>query len=219
MSNPIKAVKSAAAPRGAGDYKAGLVFVIDSTLSMQPYIKRTREAVKQIYDTLANDKLLGHVNFGLIAFRDNLAASHQPTKDYTVRTFVNLEQGRDAAGFLSRVNSLQAALFSNRDFIEDSYAGVKEAIEGIKSEVECDSVFVRDDIAEVSAVGVGMRNHYGIAEKMFSALAKAKVNIDSITTSEIRISCVVDKSQAEQALTAVCDAFDLDKSAEERAKK
>ena len=128
---PVKATQSTATPTGAGDYKAGLVFVIDSTLSMQPYIRRTREAVKQIYDTLANDKLLGHVNFGLIAFRDNLAASHQPTKDYTVRTFVNLEQGRDAAGFLSRVNSLQAALFSNRDFIEDSYAGVKEAIEGM----------------------------------------------------------------------------------------
>ena len=95
----------------------------------------------------------------------------------------------------------------------------KEALEVIKQEVKCDSIFVRDDIAEVSAVGVGMRNHYGIAEKMFSALANAKVNIDSITTSEIRISCVVDKVQAERALIAVCDAFDLDKPAEERIKK
>jgi aspartate kinase len=95
----------------------------------------------------------------------------------------------------------------------------KEAIESIKNEVKCDSIFTRDDIAEVSAVGVGMRSHYGIAEKMFSALAKAKVNIDSITTSEIRISCVVDKDQAEKALIAVCDAFDLDKPAEKRAKK
>ena len=66
---------------------------------------------------------------------------------------------------------------------------------------------------------MGMRSHYGIAEKMFSALAEAKVNIDSITTSEIRISCVVDKSQAEKALIAVCDAFDLDKPAEKRNQK
>jgi aspartate kinase len=95
----------------------------------------------------------------------------------------------------------------------------KEAVESIKKEVNCDNVFVREDIAEVSAVGVGMRSHYGIAEKMFSALAGAKVNIDSITTSEIRISCVVDKSQAEKALTAVCDAFELDKPAEKRSKK
>lgn len=95
----------------------------------------------------------------------------------------------------------------------------KEAIETIKNEVKFDSVFIREDIAEVSAVGVGMRSHYGIAEKMFSALAKAEVNIDSITTSEIRISCVVDKTQAEKALIAVCDAFDLDKPAEQRTKK
>ncbi|MFH1372002.1 MAG: aspartate kinase [Planctomycetota bacterium] len=95
----------------------------------------------------------------------------------------------------------------------------KEALDTIKKEVKCDSIFIREDIAEVSAVGVGMRSHYGIAEKMFSALAEAKVNIDSITTSEIRISCVVDKSQAEQALTAVCDAFDLDKPAEQRIQK
>jgi serine/threonine-protein kinase PpkA len=128
---PVTAVKTVKADNRPQDYKAGLVFVIDSTLSMEPYIKRTREAVKKIYDTLSGADLLGHVNFGLIAFRDNLAASHQPTKDYTVRTFVDLEQGRDAAGFLSRVNSLQAALFSNRDFIEDSYAGVKEAIEAM----------------------------------------------------------------------------------------
>jgi aspartate kinase len=94
----------------------------------------------------------------------------------------------------------------------------KEALELIKKEVKYDSVFVREDIAEVSAVGVGMRSHYGIAEKMFSALANAKVNIDSITTSEIRISCVVDKNQAEIALTAVCDAFELDKPAEKRGR-
>jgi hypothetical protein len=129
---PAKAVKTITADNSPKeDYKAGLVFVIDSTLSMEPYIKRTREAVKKIYDTLGGAGLLGHVNFGLVAFRDNLAASHQPTKDYTVRTYVDLQQGHDAAGFLSRVNSLQAALFSNRDFIEDSYAGVKEAIEAM----------------------------------------------------------------------------------------
>jgi aspartate kinase len=94
----------------------------------------------------------------------------------------------------------------------------KDAIDSIKNEVKCDSVFIREDIAEVSAVGVGMRSHYGIAEKMFSALAKEKVNIDSITTSEIRISCIVDKKDAERALTAVCDAFDLDKPVEQRIK-
>ena len=101
--------------------------------------------------------------------------------------------------------------------ISDCAAG-KEAVEEIKDELGCDGIFIREDIAEVSVVGVGMRTHYGVADRMFSALAEAGINIDSITTSEIRISCVVDKEQAEKALEAVCMAFELDKPAAERAK-
>ncbi len=93
----------------------------------------------------------------------------------------------------------------------------KEAAEKIKDEVGCQSVFTRDDIALLSVVGVGMRTHYGVADRMFSALAKAQINIDSITTSEIRISCTVDEDQAEKALEVVCLAFELDKPAQERA--
>ena len=92
----------------------------------------------------------------------------------------------------------------------------KKAVQQIKEDLDCDSVFVREDIAEVSVIGVGMRSHYGVAEKMFGALAQAKVNIDSITTSEIRISCAVDEDQADKALEAVCRAFDLDKPARHR---
>jgi aspartate kinase len=96
-------------------------------------------------------------------------------------------------------------------------ADAKKAVEEIKDEVNCERIFVRDDIAEISVVGVGMRSHYGVADKMFSALSKAKVNIDSITTSEIRISCIVDKDQAQRALEAVCIAFELDKPTAERS--
>ena len=92
----------------------------------------------------------------------------------------------------------------------------KEAVEQIKDEINSQNVFVREDIAEVSVVGVGMRSHYGVAEKMFGALAEAKVNIDTITTSEIRISCSVNEDQAEKALEAVCGAFELNKPAELR---
>ncbi len=92
----------------------------------------------------------------------------------------------------------------------------KEAVDQIKDEVNCQSVFVREDLAEVSVIGVGMRTHYGVAGRMFSALADARVNIDSITTSEIRISCAVDEDQADKALQAVCLAFELDKPAKER---
>ena len=110
-------------------YTAGLAFVIDSTLSMDPYIARTREAVKKIYDTLGEAQLAGDVSFGLVAFRDNLSTA--PGLRYLVRTYVDLEQGRDAATFLSRVNSLQASDISSQDFVEDAYSGVKEAIEAV----------------------------------------------------------------------------------------
>jgi len=93
----------------------------------------------------------------------------------------------------------------------------RKAISEIAEQVQCQDVFVRDDIAEVSVVGVGMRSHYGVADRMFRALADAKVNIDSITTSEIRISCIVDFDDGEKALVAVCEAFELDKPADERA--
>ena len=95
-------------------------------------------------------------------------------------------------------------------------ADAKKAIEEIREEVHCQSVFVREDIAEISVVGVGMRSHYGVAEKLFATLAENKVNIDSITTSEIRISCIVDIDQGDAALVAVCKAFELDKPVDQR---
>ncbi len=110
-------------------FRSGVVFVIDSTLSMDPYIDRTREAVRKIYDTITKEDLGGDVSFGLIAFRDNQQVT--PGLEYLTRTFVDLKQGRDANTFLRQVSSLKAATVSSRGFIEDSYAGVQEAINGI----------------------------------------------------------------------------------------
>jgi hypothetical protein len=114
---------------GTRTYTAGLVFVIDSTLSMQPYIERTQEAVSTIFAALEKADLSGQVDFGLVAYRDNLDAA--PGLDYLVRTYVDLDEGHDAAGFFSRLTSLRDASVSSQDFIEDSFAGVKQAIEAI----------------------------------------------------------------------------------------
>lgn len=108
-------------------YRAGLVFAIDATLSMDPYIERTREAVMKIYDALAEATLLGNVNFGLVAFRDSPRAV--PDLEYLTRTYVTLEQGRNPDVFVSRVNGLSAATISSQDFVEDAYAGVKQALD------------------------------------------------------------------------------------------
>jgi aspartate kinase len=67
------------------------------------------------------------------------------------------------------------------------------------------------DLAKVSVVGVGMRLHTGVAQRMFKALADAKINIQNITTSEIKISCIIDKEQGNKALQIVHDAFELEK--------
>ena len=93
----------------------------------------------------------------------------------------------------------------------------RQVTEELKTELHCDGVFVREDIALVSVIGVGMRSQYGVAQRLFEALAKAQVNIDSITTSEIRISCAVDIGHVEKALEAVCVAFQLDRPARQRA--
>ena len=108
-------------------YRAGLVFAIDATLSMDPYIERTREAVMKIYDALGDAGLLGNVNFGLVAFRDSPKAV--PELGYLARTYVDLEQGRNPGTFLRQVNDLAAATVSSKDFVEDSYAGVKKALD------------------------------------------------------------------------------------------
>ena len=67
------------------------------------------------------------------------------------------------------------------------------------------------DLAKVSVVGVGMRVHTGVAQRMFSALAQAGVNIQNISTSEIKISCIIDREQGNKALQTVHDAFELGK--------
>jgi aspartate kinase len=65
------------------------------------------------------------------------------------------------------------------------------------------------DVSKVSVVGVGMRVHTGVAQRMFKALADGKINIQNITTSEIRISCIISKEDGPKALQIVHDAFEL----------
>ena len=91
---------------------------------------------------------------------------------------------------------------------------VARAQEGVVSAfAESDGVqFESSDIAKVSVVGVGMRSHSGVAATLFEALAEAKVNIQLVSTSEIKISVGIDPADAEEATRIVHDAFGLDVS-------
>jgi len=81
----------------------------------------------------------------------------------------------------------------------------------VAAEVRAGRVTHDDGIAKVSVVGLGMRSHSGIAAKMFQTLAKESINIDMISTSEIKISCIIRKDQAVKAVKALHDGFELDK--------
>ena len=84
------------------------------------------------------------------------------------------------------------------------------ALSRLKDEVGYESLRYDDRIGKVSLIGAGMRSHPGVTATFFSALAAAGVNIEMISTSEIRISVIVDELQVNDAVTAAHAAFDLD---------
>ena len=126
--NPPAAASKSAHARDR-EYRSGIVFVIDTTISMGPYINRTRDVVRKIYSTIETQGLLNKVSFGLIAYRDN--PDLVPGLEYLTRTYVNLKEGTKAHSFLSKVVSVQPASVSSKDFVEDAYAGIKKAIDDI----------------------------------------------------------------------------------------
>ena len=85
-------------------------------------------------------------------------------------------------------------------------------IEAVAKDIEAKSVSVTEAIAKVSLIGVGMRSHSGVAAKMFEVLAREGVNIMMISTSEIKISCVIDEKYLELAMRALHTAFGLDRA-------
>jgi aspartate kinase len=84
------------------------------------------------------------------------------------------------------------------------------ALARIQSEVGYDRLLYDDQIGKVSLIGAGMRSHPGITARFFAGLAAAGVNIEMISTSEIRISVIVDEAQVDAAVQATHGAFDLD---------
>ena len=87
----------------------------------------------------------------------------------------------------------------------------QELIEVVAKDIGAKKIEVDDEVAKVSIIGVGMISHSGVAAKMFSALAKESINIMMISTSEIKISCVIQAKYTELAVSALHDAFGLDK--------
>jgi len=87
-----------------------------------------------------------------------------------------------------------------------------DIMEKVKREIGAKELIYDDGVAKVSIVGVGMRSHSGIASEMFSALAEENINIEMISTSEIKISCVIKEKDTEKAVRAIHRKFGLGKA-------
>ncbi|MGV1098952.1 aspartate kinase [Thiovibrio sp. JS02] len=91
------------------------------------------------------------------------------------------------------------------------YKKTMKIIEKVAADIGAEGVTGSDNIAKVSIVGVGMRNHAGIASTMFKILSDEGINILMISTSEIKVSCVIEEKYTELAVRALHDAFGLEK--------
>jgi aspartate kinase len=95
--------------------------------------------------------------------------------------------------------------------VKNDFHNAREIVRKIAQQIGAKEITTDEDIAKVSIVGTGMRSHSGVASTMFGALAKEGINILMISTSEIKISCVIESKYTELAIRALHDAFQLDK--------
>lgn len=134
----------------------------------------------------------------------------------------------DTPGMASRIFSLLAAAKVNVDMIVQANARgpdranmvftctdressvAEKALNAAQDELGYDEIEVKTDVAKVSIIGVGMKSHTGVAETMFRALFEKSINIDVISTSEIKISILIEAAYTELAVRALHTAFELD---------
>ncbi|MFC1533413.1 aspartate kinase [Thermodesulfobacteriota bacterium] len=95
--------------------------------------------------------------------------------------------------------------------IKPDFYKTMKLLSSVAKEIGAEKVLGDENIAKVSVVGVGMRTHAGVAQKMFESLAKESINIMMISTSEIKVSCVIEEKYTELAVRVLHEAFDLDK--------
>jgi aspartate kinase len=119
----------------------------------------------------------------------------------------NIEVDMILQSVSSKEGRANFAFTVNRGDFEES----KEILENLRSEMGALAVQSDDKIVKVSLVGIGMRSHAGIATKMFEVLHKENINIQMISTSEIKISVAIDEKYLELAVQSLHSAFNLDK--------
>lgn len=162
---------SAPAPRA---FKTAIVFVIDTTLSMGPYIERTRQILTKMYDAIEAANLSDKVSFGLVAFRSSVVKT--PGLEYVTKVYANLDEGQDREQFLDLVKNVKETKVSSHAFNEDAFAGVIEALETMDwSDYGARVIFLISDAGALRAndpLALTGMNEAQIAEKARSSQIK-----------------------------------------------
>ncbi|MDN6859256.1 serine/threonine-protein kinase [Pseudomonas sp. CAN2814] len=110
-------------------FRTGIVLVVDTSVSMQPYIDQIRDVVQSLQGKLAERGELDSVSFGLVGFRNNTQKT--PGLEYLSKTLIPLQEGRDPARFLQLAGQIKATTVSSHSFNEDAFAGIMQAVDGM----------------------------------------------------------------------------------------
>jgi len=179
--------------------------VVRSSFNKNPgtlVVKEDEEMEKVVVSGVAYDKNQAKVT--VIAVRDmpgiaaklfNVIAEAHLVVDMIVQNISSDGKATDISFTVSKTDSRKAL----------------EVTRGLAHALGADDVVLRENIAKVSIIGVGMRTHSGVAAKMFETLAKHGINIMMISTSEIKISCIIGAKYTELAVRVLHDAFELGK--------
>jgi aspartate kinase len=193
--------------------KYGVPVVVKSSFNKNPgtlVVKEDKEMEKVTVSGIAYDKNQSKIT--VIAVRDmpgiaaklfNAIAAANVVVDMIVQNISSDGKSTDISFTIPRNDSKRTL----------------EITKGIAAELGAKDIVLREDIAKVSIIGVGMRTHSGVAARMFEVLAKHGINIMMISTSEIKISCVVDSKYTELAVRVLHDSFELGRGRKIEGKK
>ena len=155
------------------EFRAGIVFAVDTTVSMGAYFDPVRQAVLSIYDQLNQAGAEGGVSFGLVGFRD---AVTEPGIEYRTKTFVDLPAGANRDNFLNGLAQMHEAQATTRGFNEDSFAGVYHSLDQLDwSSLDARIVVLITDagprlgVDRNSGTGLGARQLANQAKELFGA--------------------------------------------------
>jgi aspartate kinase len=190
--------------------KYGVPVVVRSSFNSNPgtlVVKEDRDMEKVVVSGVAYDKNQAKITVigvpdrpGVAAQLFNTIAGKNVVVDMIVQNISSDGKATDISFTVPKSDSKKAMKITGE----------------IAARLGAKDVKLRDDIAKVSVVGVGMRTHSGVAAKMFETLAKHNINIMMISTSEIKVSCVMDAKYTELAVRVLHAAFGLGETKKEK---